>query len=67
MEEIIKKIEVVYAIPERQSTCVLCGDTFWLGTDIDDEGEIIVSPCKCYACDDSTYIADEEDLDELEI
>ena len=52
MQEIIEKIEIVYANPERESTCVLCNTTFWVGTDLimDDGSEIIVSPCKCYMC-----------------
>ena len=69
MKEIIKNIEVVSAVAERESTCVWCETTFWLGTDLitgDDESEIVVSPCKCYKCDDSTYIVDEDDfVDEI--
>lgn len=65
MKEIIKNIEVVSAVAERQSTCVLCDTPFWWGTDLvtgDGESEIVVSPCECYKCDDSTYIVDDEDF-----
>ena len=57
MKEIenIKVVAVNAAYGEIKKTCVKCNTTFWLGEDLNttEDGQmIIVSPCKCYECEE---------------
>ena len=56
MDNNIKIVEIVESIPSIKKVCRHCGDTFYMGEDLnyigDEESPMIVtSPCDCYACE----------------
>ena len=56
MDNNIKIVGIVEAIPTITKTCRYCGDKFFMGEDLNHIGDeetplIVTHPCDCYECE----------------